>query len=121
MPLFLWPVVRYTSGMGHGSLAGVLNGCIHIVMYSYYFLSALGPWIRPYLWWKRYLTVAQMTQFAVILVHQAQLLIREEECGYPKENAYAFIALMAFFLVTFGDFFKGAYAGKEGTKVVKDD
>ena len=36
-------------------------------MYSYYLLASLGPRMRPYLWWKRYLTQLQLTQFAIIL------------------------------------------------------
>ena len=37
-----------------------INCLIHIIMYSYYALSALGPWIRPYLWWKRHITHLQL-------------------------------------------------------------
>jgi hypothetical protein len=29
-------------------------------MYGYYGLSACGPQIQKYLWWKRYITQAQM-------------------------------------------------------------
>ena len=38
-------------------------------MYGYYFLAALGPAVRRYLWWKRYLTQLQMIQFSIILLH----------------------------------------------------
>lgn len=31
-------------------------------MYSYYGLSACGPGIQKYLWWKRYITQAQMVR-----------------------------------------------------------
>jgi len=37
-----------------------LNSFIHILMYSYYGLSALGPAVQKYLWWKRYLTKLQL-------------------------------------------------------------
>ncbi len=43
-----------------GALAGWLNALVHTVMYSYYFLSALGPQMQKYLWWKRYITKMQM-------------------------------------------------------------
>ncbi|KAH6935093.1 hypothetical protein HPB50_003409 [Hyalomma asiaticum] len=33
-----------------------MNTLVHLVMYSYYFLAALGPRAQPFLWWKRYLT-----------------------------------------------------------------
>lgn len=41
-------------------LAGLINSFIHTVMYSYYFLSALGPHMQKYLWWKKYLTRMQI-------------------------------------------------------------
>jgi len=38
----------------------IINSFIHVVMYGYYGLSACGPQIQKYLWWKRYLTQVQM-------------------------------------------------------------
>ena len=38
------------------------NSMVHVLMYTYYGLSALGPWIRPYLRWKRCLTVVQLVR-----------------------------------------------------------
>ena len=37
-----------------------INSFIHIIMYGYYGLSACGQSIQKYLWWKRYITQAQM-------------------------------------------------------------
>ncbi|KAG5450399.1 Elongation of very long chain fatty acids protein 4 [Clonorchis sinensis] len=39
------------------------NGSVHVIMYTYYALAALGPAWRRFLWWKRYLTILQMIQF----------------------------------------------------------
>jgi hypothetical protein len=41
----------------------MVNSFIHVVMYSYYGLSALGPHMQKYLWWKRYLTMMQLVSF----------------------------------------------------------
>lgn len=38
-------------------------------MYTYYLLASLGPRVRPYLWWKRYLTQLQLVQFGLVAVH----------------------------------------------------
>ena len=38
----------------------IINSFIHVIMYGYYGLSACGPRIQKYLWWKRYLTQAQI-------------------------------------------------------------
>ena len=38
----------------------LVNSFIHIFMYAYYGLAAMGPQMRKYLWWKRYLTIMQI-------------------------------------------------------------
>ena len=38
----------------------MLNTFVHIIMYAYYMLAAMGPKVQKYLWWKKYLTVLQM-------------------------------------------------------------
>jgi phosphatidylglycerophosphate synthase len=42
------------------ALPGSINSFIHVIMYFYYFLAALGPHMQPYLWWKKYLTRMQI-------------------------------------------------------------
>lgn len=42
------------------AFAGGINTLVHTIMYSYYFLAALGPQIKKYLWWKKYLTGLQI-------------------------------------------------------------
>lgn len=39
---------------------GLLNTFVHIIMYSYYGLAAIGPHMQKYLWWKKYLTSLQL-------------------------------------------------------------
>jgi elongation of very long chain fatty acids protein 4 len=38
----------------------LVNSFIHIVMYTYYGLAAMGPHMQKYLWWKKYLTMMQI-------------------------------------------------------------
>ena len=38
------------------------NCFVHVMMYAYYGLSAIGPHMRPYLWWKRYITKLQLVR-----------------------------------------------------------
>lgn len=59
MPMSVWFGVKFTPG-GHSSFFGFLNTFVHIIMYSYYLLAALGPKYQKYLWWKKYLTTIQM-------------------------------------------------------------
>ena len=51
--------VRYAP-ISHGSFFPFINCLVHVVMYTYYLLSAMGPNVRKHLWWKKYLTQFQM-------------------------------------------------------------
>ena len=41
-------------------LAALVNSVVHVVMYSYYALAALGPRVQRYLWWKKHITHLQL-------------------------------------------------------------
>ena len=45
----------------------MVNCLVHVVMYSYYCLSACGPAVRRFLWWKKYLTMLQLVGAGAIL------------------------------------------------------
>ena len=61
MPAYSWLQMRFLPG-GHEIWSGQMNCYVHIVMYTYYLLAAMGPKMQPYLWWKKYMTVMQLTQ-----------------------------------------------------------
>lgn len=114
MPMSVWLGVKFAPG-GHSTFFALLNTFVHVVMYFYYMVSAMGPRYQRYVWWKKYLTGLQMAQFVAILVHQLQLLF--VDCDYPK----AFVLWIALhgvmFLVLFSDFYRYSYRGtKKGTK-----
>ena len=73
MPLSVWPGLRFMPG-GHASFFGLLNTFVHIFMYAYYMLSAMGPKYQKYVWWKQHMTTLQMVQFVGIMVHAFQLV-----------------------------------------------
>ncbi|XP_050025917.1 very long chain fatty acid elongase AAEL008004-like [Dermacentor andersoni] len=70
------------GGDGQPIFGLCVNAFIHVIMYSYYFLAALGPAMQKYLWWKRYLTELQIVQFIGLMMHMAITLFYD--CGYPK-------------------------------------
>lgn len=41
----------------------MINCFVHIWMYMYYGLAALGPEVQRYLWWKKYITKMQLVIF----------------------------------------------------------
>lgn len=45
---------------GLGTFHALLNCVVHVIMYSYYALSAMGPAYQKYLWWKKYMTTIQL-------------------------------------------------------------
>lgn len=92
---------------GHSTFFGLLNTFVHIIMYAYYLLAALGPNVQKYLWWKKYLTTLQMLQFLAIMIHAFQLLFID--CNYPKAFVWwiGMHAVMFFFL--FKEFYKQQY------------
>ncbi|CAB3377392.1 very long chain fatty acid elongase AAEL008004-like [Cloeon dipterum] len=110
MPFCAWVGTRYLPG-GHGTLLGVINSVVHIVMYSYYLLAAFGPEVQKYLWWKKYITTMQLVQFCIVFVHCAQLLVYE--CNYPKSIIVALCANAIIFFYMFADFFKKNYGEKK--------
>jgi hypothetical protein len=79
MPAAVWWGVKFAPG-GHGTFFGLLNSFVHVVMYSYYLLAAMGPKFQKYLWWKKHLTTLQMVQFATVFVHSSQALFNG--CNY---------------------------------------
>ncbi|CAG9815583.1 unnamed protein product [Phaedon cochleariae] len=109
MPMSVWFGVKYTPG-GHSTFFGFLNTFVHIVMYTYYMLSAMGPRVQKYLWWKKYLTSMQMIQFVAIMIHAFQLLFIN--CNYPRAFVWwiGMHAVMFFFL--FKEFYNQTYNRK---------
>ncbi|CAL1268315.1 unnamed protein product [Larinioides sclopetarius] len=67
--LIFWWVLK-TNEVGFYLFITVsINNSIHVIMYLYYGLAAIGPHMQKYLWWKKYLTTMQITQFVVILAY----------------------------------------------------
>jgi len=80
-------------------------------MYSYYFLSAFGPQMQKFLWWKKYLTQLQITQFVVAMIHGAIPLCYD--CGYPKMYVYLAMPQGVLFLYLFIQFYVDAYNDRQ--------
>lgn len=106
MPFSWWFGVKFVAG-GFGSFHGMLNSFIHLVMYTYYGLAALGPKYQKYLWWKKYMTTMQITQFIIVTLHSVQLLFIE--CSYPKLFVYWIGLYAVVFMAMFANFYRQAY------------
>nr|KAG5714103.1 hypothetical protein BaRGS_020431 [Batillaria attramentaria] len=109
MILNWWLGVAYVAG-GQSFFHPLLNTGVHVVMYTYYGLAALGPALQPYLWWKKYLTTLQLTQFVIVMVHTVTNIV--VDCSFPKGFNWA-VSIYAFTLIAlFANFYAKAYSGK---------
>jgi len=111
MPMSVWFGVRFTPG-GHSTFFGLLNTFVHILMYSYYMLAAMGYRI----WWKKWLTGVQMVQFIMIALHSFQLLFYKN-CDYPKAFVWWIGTHGLLFLVLFYGFYKDSYEEKKSVSI----
>ncbi|KAK8788002.1 hypothetical protein V5799_022222 [Amblyomma americanum] len=95
---------------GQTALSTCLNAFVHVIMYSYYFLATLGPAVRKYLWWKKYLTTLQIVQFFIIMVHMSIPLF--VDCGFPKHLVALGILQTFVILCLFLNFYAKTYVAK---------
>ncbi|KAI5643768.1 GNS1/SUR4 family domain-containing protein [Phthorimaea operculella] len=106
MPMISWGATKYYPG-GHGTLIGVINSFVHIIMYTYYMFAAMGPRYQRFLFWKKHITTLQMLQFCIAFIHSSQLLFYD--CGYPRWSVVFTLPNSIFFYYLFYDFYYKAY------------
>merc|ERR1711871_522923 len=92
----------------------VLNGLIHTIMYTYYFVSLHTSDI----WWKSALTMCQMIQF-VLMNLQAFWLIYTDCPTFPMNITKAYLIYIVSLLFLFANFFVMRYVvkGKKSKKI----
>uniref|UniRef100_A0A0A9X8R0 Elongation of very long chain fatty acids protein n=2 Tax=Lygus hesperus TaxID=30085 RepID=A0A0A9X8R0_LYGHE len=101
MPIGVWFGASLYPG-GQAVFFGILNSFVHVIMYSYYLLAALGPEFKKYLWWKKYLTIIQLVQFVLIFFHTMQLFFID--CAVPILFGYLISGYAALFIALFSRF-----------------
>lgn len=106
MFLVWWTAVRFVPG-GSAIIPIVVNSLVHVLMYAYYALSAMGPQIQKYLWWKRYLTQIQLIQFMVGVAIGIHLIT--SGCQFTRWMQYVFSGYAVSFIVLFGNFYLHEY------------
>ncbi|MBN3279029.1 ELOV4 protein, partial [Polyodon spathula] len=105
-----WAGVKYVAG-GQSFFIGMLNSFVHIVMYLYYGLAALGPHMQRHLRWKRYLTMLQLLQFFGIAAHTSYNLFTD--CAFPDGfNLVVFLYIVSLILL-FSSFYHQTYISRK--------
>lgn len=116
VPIAVWFFLKFAPG-GNSAIFPFLNSMIHTVMYSYYLLATYKP-LQPYLWWKKYLTLAQIVQFIIMIAHSAQPLFISS-CQFPKVFLLTNIIFSFIFIYLFSNFYLHAYCSKETRQAIK--
>lgn len=113
--LFYWLNINVGYD-GDVYLTIVLNGLIHTIMYTYYFVSLHTKEIP----WKSILTLSQMIQF-VLMNSQAGWLLYSECTTYPRNIIVAYLIYILSLLVLFANFFVMSYmiGGKKAKQLAK--
>ncbi|XP_077350866.1 very long chain fatty acid elongase 5 [Festucalex cinctus] len=104
--LNIWWFVLNWLPCGHSYFGPCLNSLVHVVMYSYYGLSAI-PAMRPYLWWKKYITQLQMIQFLLTMLQTLCAIMWP--CGLPFGWLYFEIVYMFTLIGFFSNFYIKTY------------
>ncbi|XP_050683062.1 elongation of very long chain fatty acids protein 7-like [Leptidea sinapis] len=110
MVALVWAAITYYPG-GHGTMVGLINSFVHIIMYSYYLLTVLIPSLKGSIWWKKYVTQLQILQFFHNVLHFGTIVFIPN-CGYPNWIAGVFLPQNIFMLILFLDFYVKTYVRK---------
>lgn len=116
MFLVWWTAVRFVPG-GSAIIPIVVNSLVHVLMYAYYGLSAIGPSMQKYLWWKRHLTIIQLIQFFIGVSIGIHLIT--SGCQFTRWMQYVFSGYAFSFIILFGNFYLHEYI--KGKKKLNKD
>ncbi|CAK1553464.1 unnamed protein product [Leptosia nina] len=95
----------------HFVVVGLINSFVHVVMYTYYGLSSLGPEYARFIWWKKHVTKIQLMQFILVisnLYYQQKLT----PCPLPAAFHYYCVFSISSFFVLFINFYLRSYGKK---------
>jgi len=106
MLIYTYLIITVVPG-GSFCFAGAFNCLVHVFMYGYYLLAAMGPEFQPYLWWKKYITLFQLIQFASIVIHAAFAM--RADCGLPPLMLWVHMLYMCPFMFLFSQFYIKSY------------
>ena len=111
----IWWVIVYFAPGGEAYFSAALNSAVHVVMYGYYLWSTYAgrvpegkrpSWTHP-AFYKRYITMMQMTQFAVMMLQASYDLLFPS--AYPRFCVWILFGYMWTMLALFGNFFVQSY------------
>ena len=112
MTLFVYWISTKSMYDGDIYLTICLNGFIHTVMYTYYFLCmhTRDPKTGKSLpiWWKSSLTSLQITQFVCMISH-ALYLLTHNDCQVPRIALATYFSYIVTLFLLFTKFYISSY------------
>jgi len=111
VPISVWIGLKFSPNLLY-SFFPWINAGIHSLMYTYYGLTALAPSLNINRW-KKYLTLAQIGQFILAIVHSAYLIINPN-CPFPISAAINTFANALLFLSLFLAYYRSSYKAIKG-------
>ncbi|KAI8428759.1 hypothetical protein MSG28_007440 [Choristoneura fumiferana] len=119
MALYSWSYLKFAAG-GQGTILALLNSAVHVVMYTYYLLSGLGPQFQKYLWWKKYVTTLQLVQFVIMLLYCLWTHF-SPRCQFAVGFTYFISTNVIIFLFLFLNFYSKSYKKRIAEKEIKKE
>ncbi|XP_017057587.1 elongation of very long chain fatty acids protein F-like [Drosophila ficusphila] len=108
VPYFSFIYFYYYGYGGHGFFMCFFNVVVHTMMYTYYYQSSLNRNSKKDLWWKKYITIAQLVQFGILLTHSIYSL-RQPDCPSVRFSATCTGFISVVFIILFSNFYYHAY------------
>lgn len=108
MPTGIYWISRFYGMGAQYMIMGLLNVLVHVPMYSYYLLTALNPRLTN-VWWKKYITMAQLVQFFVLFMLSLITVIFSPDCEFPIGLQYMWLIFAILFMTMFGKFYYNTY------------
>jgi hypothetical protein len=110
----VWIFLKYSDGISGNSIS-VLNSAVHMLMYSYYFLSSFDMFKKGMYKVKPFITAIQIVQLVTLFLHCLIVLFG---CGGSK-LFYLQAVNLGFLVLMFVKFYFKSYS--KAQKVIKKD
>ncbi|KAF9208911.1 hypothetical protein BGZ49_007117 [Haplosporangium sp. Z 27] len=114
----IWWLVTFVAPNGEAYFSAALNSFIHVIMYGYYFLSALG--FKQVSFIKFYITRSQMTQFCMMSIQSSWDMYAQKVLGRPGYPFFMTALLWVYMWTMLGLFYnfyrKNAKLAKEAKR-----
>jgi elongation of very long chain fatty acids protein 4 len=109
----IWGFLLYRGhGNGTAAFGCFINSVVHLIMYSHYLCTSLG-YNNPF---KKYITRAQLSQFAICLIHSLIVICIEDVV--PRRYALIELVYQTSMLVLFSNFYIKSYSTSKSKTVM---